>query len=47
MLSEFSVSGVGVRHLSPLVFSLFLSDLEDFMAHAFDGPTHVQDLAHT
>ena len=49
MLSEFFRSGVGVRqgeNLSPLLFSLFLSDLEDFMARAFDGLTHVQDLAH-
>ena len=49
MLSEFFRSGVRVRqgeNLFPLLFSLFLSDLEDFMARAFDGLTHVQDLAH-
>ena len=49
MLSEFFRSGVGVRqgeNLSPLLFSLFLSDLEDFMARALDWLTHVQDLAH-
>ena len=49
MLSEFFRSGVGVRqgeNLSPLLFSLFLSDLEDFVARAFDGLTHVQDLTH-
>ena len=28
------------------MFSLFLSDLEDFIARAFDGLIHVQDLAH-
>ena len=42
-------SGGGVRqgeNLSPLLFSLFLIDLEGFMARAFDGLTHVQDSAH-
>ena len=49
MLSEFFPSSVGVRqgeNLSPVLFSLFLSDLEDLIARAFEGFIHVQDLAH-
>ena len=47
--SEFFQNSVGVRqggNLSPILFSLILSDLEDFMIHAYNGLKHISDLAH-
>ena len=45
--STFS-SNVGVRqgeNLSPVLFSLFLNDLTEFISHAYDGLTNVSDMA--
>jgi hypothetical protein len=47
--SEFFQSNVGLRqgeNLSPVLFSLFLNDLTDFIAKAYDGLEHVTELAH-
>ena len=47
--SEFFISGVGVRqgeNLSPILFSLFLNDLNDFLSHSFNGLEHVTNLVH-
>ena len=41
-------SNVGVRqgeNLSPVLFSLFLNDLTEFISHAYDGLTNVSDMA--
>ena len=41
-------SNVGVRqgeNLSPILFSIFLNDLTEFISHAFDGLTNVADMA--
>ena len=40
MKSESSVSNVGVRqgeNLSPILFSLFLNDLSEFISHVYNG----------
>ena len=42
--SEFFISGVGVRqgeNLSPILFSQFLNDINDFLSHSFNGLEHV------
>ena len=47
MKSEFFVSNVGVRqgeNLSPILFSMFLNDLSEFISHAYDG---LNDIAET
>ena len=41
-------SNVGVRqgeNLSPILFSIFLNDLTEFISHAYDGLTNVNDMA--
>ena len=43
-LSEFFISNVGVRqeeNLDPVLFSLFLNDLVEFISHAYDGLTKI------
>ena len=47
--SEYFVSNVGVRqgeNLSPLLFSVFLNDLTDFLSHAYDGLTDICNISH-
>jgi hypothetical protein len=42
-------SNVGVRqveNLSPVLFSLFLNDLVEFISHAYDGLTNVYNATH-
>ena len=41
-------SNVGVRqgkNLSPILFSIFLNDLTEFISHAYDGLANVADMA--
>ena len=43
-LSEIFNSNVGVRqrvNLSPVLISLFLNDLVEFISHAYDGLTNI------
>ena len=45
--SEYFVSNIGVRqgeNLSPLLFSLFLNDLTEFMSNAYSG---LNDISNT
>jgi hypothetical protein len=47
--SEFFMCNIGVRqgeNLSPLLFSLFLNDLTEFMSHAYNGLTDVCKISH-
>jgi hypothetical protein len=47
-LSDFFSCSVGVRqgeNLSPLLFAIFLHDLEDFLSLSFEGLPHVHNLA--
>ena len=42
-------SNIGVRqgeNLSPVLFSLFLNDLSEFISHAYNGLNNVSDMAH-
>ena len=42
-------SNIGVRqgeNLSPILFSLFLNDLSEFISHAYDGLNDVSEMAH-
>ena len=42
-------SNIGVRqgeNLSPVLFSLFLNDLSEFISHAYNGLNDVSDMAH-
>ena len=48
-LSDHFYSNVGVRqgkHLSHVLFSLFLNDLVEFISHAYDGLTNVYNATH-
>jgi hypothetical protein len=48
-LSEFFYSNVGVcqgENLSPVLFSLFLNDLVEFISHAYDGLTNICNATH-
>ena len=48
-LSEFFNSNVGVRqgvNLSPVLISLFLNDLVEFISHAYDGLTNICNATH-
>ena len=48
-LSDDFYSNVGVRqveNLSPVLFSLFLNDLVEFISHAYDGLTNVYNATH-
>jgi hypothetical protein len=48
-LSEFFYSNVGVRqggNLSPVLISLFLNDLVEFISHAYDGLTNICNSTH-
>ena len=48
MKSTLFSSNVGVRqgeNLSPILFSLFLNDLSDFISHGYDGLNNVTDMA--
>ena len=41
-------SNVGVRlgeHVSPVLFSIFLNDLTEFLQSAYNGMGHISDLA--
>jgi hypothetical protein len=47
--SSFFNSNVGVRqgvNLSPVLFSLFLSDLTEFLSHSYDGLSNVYNAVH-
>ncbi|MEW8548698.1 MAG: reverse transcriptase family protein, partial [Candidatus Thiodiazotropha sp.] len=47
--SQFFQSNVGVRqgeNLSPILFSLFLNDLSEFMSNAYNGLEHITDITH-
>ena len=42
-------SNIGVRqgkNFSPVLFSLFLNDLSEFISHAYNGLNNVSDMAH-
>ena len=46
--SEFFVSNVGVRqgeNLSPILFSLFLNDLSEFISHAYSGLNDIKEMS--
>ena len=46
--SELFCSNIGVRqgeYLSPLLFSLFLNDLTEFIAHAYNGLKDISDMS--
>ena len=48
-LSDSFYSNVGVRqgeNLSPVLFSLFLNDLVEFISHAYDGLSNIYNAAH-
>jgi hypothetical protein len=48
-LSDHFYSNVGVRqgeNLYPVLFSLFLNDLVEFISHAYDGLTNVYNATH-
>ena len=48
-LSNYFFTNVGVRqgeNLSPILFSLFLNDLVDFIARGYDGLTDITNTAH-
>ena len=48
-LSNYFFSNVGVRqgeNLSPILFSLFLNDLVEFISHGFDGLTNITEAIH-
>lgn len=47
--SDFFASNIGVRqgeNMSPLLFSIFLNDLTEFMSHAYNGLIVVCDMFH-
>ena len=47
--SDFFPSNIGVRqgeNLSPLLFSVFLNDLTEFMSHAYNGLNDVCNISH-
>ena len=48
MKSEFFISNVGVRqgeNLSPILFSMFLNDLSEFISHAYDGLNDIAEMS--
>lgn len=48
-LSEYFYSNVGVRqgeNLFPVLFSLFLNDLVEFLSHSYDGLSNIYNAAH-
>ena len=48
-LSNYFYSNIGVRqgeNLSPILFSLFLNDLVEFISHGFDGLNDITDAIH-
>ena len=48
MKSESFVNNVGVyqgENLSPILFSLFLNDLSEFISHAYNGLEHISEMS--